>query len=109
MKELIEKLETAERGSYDLDEMIALATLGNKEVLERVPCFFTTKLDDKIVGEDIMSVSEQRGNPGEPVKWVAVHRMPKGKMSICATARTEALARRAAALKALEAKGEGSN
>lgn len=61
---------------------------------------FTSSLDAIIPGEDIVGTSEQKQREGEPIKWVAIHRMPKGRMTVSATARTEAIARRAAALKA---------
>jgi len=75
-----------------------------EERWSRNPPFYTFMLDARIHGEDIIGSSEQKQIEGQPVFWVAVHRMPKGKMSIAGRGRSEALARRIAALKAINSK-----
>ena len=61
---------------------------------------YTTSLDAKLPGENIIMVSEQHAPEGQPCKWVAVQRYPKGTYGHAAIAHTEPLARRIAALRA---------
>lgn len=63
--------------------------------------YYTNSIDAKLPDEDIISTSEQKQQVGQPVIWVAVHRPPtNGKPPIAGHGRTEAIARRVAALRA---------
>lgn len=116
MKDLIKRLENAGEGSPSLDIQIALATgwvtrpspIGqgylyypsansrNKAVPD-----YTTSIDAKISGENIISVKKIEFN-----MWRAVHEIEPphhqlgGGRTTVGIAKTEALARRIAALKA---------
>ncbi len=113
IKSLIAELEKAERGSRKLDFKIGsylgwsppiaryrewgmwLAPGGEEAQLP----WWTTSLDAKLPGEDIIQTAEQMtGN------WMALQRRAKGDPAWeAAYAKTEALARRIAALKARDA------
>ena len=116
LTELIERVEKVEGPDRELDCLIELRLhlgvfqqLNDPEDIWDIhhgpghgppwPAY-TGSLDAKLPGEDIIGTSEQKQQEGKPVMWVAVHRMPRGQMTIAARGRTEALARRAAALKA---------
>jgi len=69
----------------------------------------TESIDAKLPGEDIIGTSEQNARPGQPIKWMAIQRRPKGRMPVSAIAHTEAIARRLACLIAIERAKEDSN
>ncbi len=65
---------------------------------------YTEFIDATLPGEDIIGAAEQSARPGQPIKWMAIQRMPKGRMPISAIAHTEAIARRLACIMAKEVK-----
>lgn len=68
---------------------------------------YTASIDAALTGESICSVARQKAvRDGEPEEWwIAVHDMPGGKQTIAGRGRTEAIARRIAALKARQTVG----
>lgn len=62
---------------------------------------YTELIDAALPGEDIIGTSEQSARPGQPIKWMAIQRMPKGRMPVSAIAHTEAIARRLAYLNSI--------
>lgn len=123
MTDLLSRLSAATGPSRELDAEIALANgwiapsvqdkmsfysdasncwRGPVGQIEVEPPRYTESIDAALYGEDIIGTSEQSARPGQPVKWMAIQRMPKGRMPVSAIAHTEAIARRLACLKAKE-------
>lgn len=109
--DLISKLEQAEEGSRELSDEIALAAgwetdkgwwraPGEAHYDSTMPPDFSRSLDAKLPGENIVQVRRLTGGSGDGKRWEARHW--DGKQRHYATAKTEPLARRAAALKARE-------
>ncbi len=115
VENLIRTIETAEEGSRRLDSVVSyllgegdadtdaiidlLVDEGyplevSSEVLDGDAPPFSTSLDAKLPGENVVLImyASRKG------QWMAIHRSSDGKDSV-AWARTECLARRAAALK----------
>lgn len=120
IEKLIERLERATGPDRELDCLIGVASgrYGRTQNIpydyfriesetqhiypryggDRLVPRFTSSIDAKLQGEDIVAVAEQKPHPDKPneTKWMALQRGAK----IAAYGRTEALARRIAGLRA---------
>lgn len=105
--DLLSRLSAATGPSRELDAEIAKSIRWKGAYHYQQPPRYTESIDAALSGEDIIGTSEQSRKPGQPIKWAAIQRMPKGRMPVCAIAHTEAIARRLACLKARMEKDNG--
>lgn len=104
MDDLIERLQKT-GPDREIDIAIAYACLplhhNGRWGVVSAP-LFTSSIDAALPGEDIIGTAKQKPvKEGDPTAWVAIHAPPGGKGApVAGRGRTEAIARRVAALKA---------